>query len=500
MPAAFTRRGRALRSAAVVLLTAPAALALAPAVGTAHAAVTGQHVKDVTSSGFVVTVNSLGAGWHYTLWTSTNRSDMLGSPQGDHVSSRRPVLSISGLPYTSNPYWFRVIASDSSGHRQHSAIASVGLRPAVPSNVTLSNAAGTGTYLTWDSGSETGFSIERATDTGFTQGAHTYTMRGTGHQFTPSGLSRGRSYYFRVRAVNDGTLSGWSSVVQGVAQSSSATVKVLSYNILRLENDGKAEGSGHIAPWSQRRPKAVALIKQSHAAVIAIQEGAGLVTPNKRQVDDLRNALGSPWQVAYTEIPPSQPHTTRLGSYVMYRSDTYRAVGQGWHWDLGDSRTAAYQVLQQRATGAEFLFVSAHLIPNSGAKYDRERESETSSLVSQAESYAAKNGDLPIIYAGDFNSHAGRDHPLDGPGVAMRQAGVADSFLVSQQMVDAQYNSANHYWREPPRAGLSVDHVFASPGVGLQTFEIVLALRDRRFVGTIPSDHNPVLTVAAVPY
>ena len=82
-----------------------------------------------------------------------------------------------------------------------------------------------------------------------------------------------------------------------------------------------------------------------------------------RQVDDLLKALGGAYGLARTEIPPNESHYFRVGNYVLYKRSAYTPVGSGGHWDLGKipdgrSRYAAYQVLQQRSTGARLLFVT----------------------------------------------------------------------------------------------------------------------------------------------
>lgn len=188
--------------------------------------------------------------------------------------------------------------------------------------------------------------------------------------------------------------------------------------------------------------------------VIGIQEGASWTGPVRgpRQVDDLLKALGGAYGLARTETPPSEPFYFRVGNYVLYKRSAYAPVGTGGHWDLGripggGSRYAACQVLQQRSTGARLLFVTPHLYTPGGLAGDRLRQQETETMIANAKSYAASKGGLPIVYAGDFNSHD--LHELDGPAVAMNKAKAADSFWVSPKLANQQYNSANQYYRTP---------------------------------------------------
>jgi endonuclease/exonuclease/phosphatase family metal-dependent hydrolase len=104
---------------------------------------------------------------------------------------------------------------------------------------------------------------------------------------------------------------------------------------------------------------------------------------------------------------------------------------------------------------------------------------------------------LPVVYAGDVNSHEG--HPLDGPAVAMGATGTADAQLVAPHRTNVQYNSANQYRRTPPKSGLALDRIYASPGVAVGAWRQVLELSGGRLVGVIPSDHNAVVADLVVP-
>ena len=59
-------------------------------------------------------------------------------------------------------------------------------------------------------------------------------------------------------------------------------------------------------------------------------------------------------------------------------------------------------------------------------------------------------GNVPIIYAGDFNSTPlSKVQTVDGPGVAMRAAHINDSAAVSPYLVNPQYDSMNEYRSTP---------------------------------------------------
>jgi endonuclease/exonuclease/phosphatase family metal-dependent hydrolase len=111
---------------------------------------------------------------------------------------------------------------------------------------------------------------------------------------------------------------------------------------------------------------------------------------------------------------------------------------------------------------------------------------------------AARRG-VPVVYVGDFNSDQYR-HSVNAPVDVMRRAHVADAFSVAQSRKFGRFNTANNYKRRPPHNRAHIDYVFAPQGVAVHSWRIELRLRHGKFVGTIPSDHNPVVCTLGVPY
>ena len=147
----------------------------------------------------------------------------------------------------------------------------------------------------------------------------------------------------------------------------------------------------------------------------------------------MKKALGFTYRLADTEIAyPQHPLLPHRRLHPL-QADLYKAVGAGGHWQLNDSNPhfAAYQVLQNKATGAKFLFVAPHLTVNTGRRFDKMRKAETQTMINDANAYVASSP-LPIVYAGDFNSDVTKHHAFDGPGIAMRAANVDDAFDVAQ--------------------------------------------------------------------
>jgi endonuclease/exonuclease/phosphatase family metal-dependent hydrolase len=106
-----------------------------------------------------------------------------------------------------------------------------------------------------------------------------------------------------------------------------------------------------------------------------------------------------------------------------------------------------------------------------------------------------------VVVAGDFNS------PTDGPitvkntpAAVLQTAGWQCAANLALTRTNAKYNSVNQYYRTPPRHSLHVDDIVTTPGVQVRSWAEVLSLHDKKFVGPIPSDHNPVVADLAIPY
>jgi endonuclease/exonuclease/phosphatase family metal-dependent hydrolase len=493
-------------STVLAALIAASAL-VAPPEARAAVVISGVKVTAATSTSFTVTLDSLGSGWTYRVYASTNRPDIYvdNLPTAPHISSlaRTPRIGLSGLRYTTKPVWYRVQARKGT-YRRTSEIFSVGLKPATPTALTVTGVKGA-VSLSWGGGAASGAEVQQATNSAFAAGLRTYRIQGAGRQLTPVRLVSGTRYWFRVRSVNVSTRSGFTAAVSAIPSGRAQEVRVMTYNILTLTSDGTRAAGGVISPWSQRRTAAASYINQVNPDLIGIQEGASWTgaVRGPRQVDDLVQVLGGTYGLAMTETPPSQPGYFRVGNYVLYKKAAWSPVGNGGRWDIGTlpeggSRYGTYQVLRHRSSGASMLFVTTHLYTPGGLAGDRLRQQQTESLIAQSRAYAAAQGGLPIVYAGDFNSH--ELHALDGPAVAMGRAKVADGFEVSQTFANRQYNSANQYYRTPPAYSDNVDHIFAGPGIGMRAWSQVLQLSAGTFRGVIPSDHNPVLADLTVPH
>ena len=520
---------RAHRRIAVTAVAVGASLATvvaagsvaAPAGATASGAAvwpnapTGLHVVSASATVLTVRVKPAAHASKYRLYASTVKSDVyyqeLTHPktQSSHLvtaTTAKPEMTVK-VHYTTAPYYYRV-ATINGGHvRFSSAYPSVYLRPAAPS-LGSSHDDGNGPYLRWTSRPASGFKVEQSSTPDFSSGNVTYTTHGAGRTLTPYGLSDGTTYYFRVAAVNNGRTSRWSSTVSAADTTHETPLRVATYNTLNATYDGTKDNGGTIAPFSKRLPGQVALLKQANADIIGIQEAnACIVKSTKhhctRQVDEQLSGINGgsgTWQM----FPAGNDNSTYFdGNYILYKPSVVTPVGAGGYWtNLGNqepAHDAAYQLFADRATGAQFLFVTVHIVSTKGAKYDRQRKLETEDMVQRARAYASSHGNVPILFTGDFNSWPGRYQFVDTPGNYMLSQGIPDSFEVARTRQNPQYETINQYYRKPPHGG-DADHVFATPGIGVKDWHQLLHLKGGKFVGVIPSDHNPVYADLELPY
>lgn len=386
------------------------------------------------------------------------------------------------------------------------APASASGRPATPGSLSVKG-SGAARWLTWnEKTSGTGFVVEQATNSAFTQGTKNYRLRGPGHAITPYSLRAGTPYWFRVRAVKSGLYSGWSSRVSFTASGGTSAIRVLSYNSMSASLDGQQHPGGVAAKWTYRRPGQLSLMKGSGADVIGIEEGMACLikytdgTNCYRQIDSIADGMAPAYSLASTLTTKPSRYS---GNYILYRS-TVQPVGNGGTWYIGDTsshnQTAVYQLFKVPSTGAQFLFVVTHLVTGSTSAGDKSREIETANMLKDANAFASNHGGTSIVYVGDFNSYVGEWGRSDLTGAKMRASRIPDGTEVAQSRPRANYDSINALYRTARKGHGSIDHIYATGGVGVRSWGELLDISSGKFVGTIPSDHNPVWAGLAVPF
>jgi hypothetical protein len=118
--------------------------------------------------------------------------------------------AVAGSPFTnSGSRSFTAPGTNSAGAADWVLVLETGAAPtspAAPSNLVATPVSTAQVNLSWtdNSGDETGFKIDRATDAGFTRNLVSVTVGANVTGFQASGLAAGTTYFFRVRSTNAG--------------------------------------------------------------------------------------------------------------------------------------------------------------------------------------------------------------------------------------------------------------------------------------------------------
>lgn len=454
-------------------------------------------VAGTSTSGFTAVAKVKGAK-KYRVYAATTKREVnvahYRKAPWHSRWSRSKAVTITGLPYRTEPYYYRY-AAKGPGRVKFSTIQAAYLAPATPTSLRATLGPGGGTTVVWSAGAAESFVVAAATDPGLANGRRTWTVHGGADAFTPYGLTAGGTYYVRVRAVNGTASSGWSAPLAITASATSGPLRLMTYNLLWDGAQGdKREGGETVAPWSDRKGPAAALVRSAAPDAVAVQEGSYQVG-SVSQAQSLATAVGRDYVVA--------PGTAvGADTYVLYRTSAYTAR-TGGSWSLGpDSKGklwyATYAVLVSTVTREPVVVVSSHLA-SGDASDDDNRAAQSRTLIAHADALAAQYG-APLVYGGDFNSHEGPKYPLDGPGVTFAGKHLVDAYDTAQSVIGGRYNSANQYRRTAPASYDHIDHLFAGTGVAVSRWQLVADLDSSgRFRGVIPSDHNPLVADFVLP-
>jgi endonuclease/exonuclease/phosphatase family metal-dependent hydrolase len=448
-------------------------------------------------------------------------------------------------------YYFRVAVLDASGARISpytgpTIPSAVTAAVPTPRNVTVTGLTSTSAKLTWaPSEGATLYRVAMATAPDFSNVVRSRTTS-TSQAFT--GLRSGTTYYFKVRVIkSDGTaVTGFSTTVTGrtgadtssssTAQVGSSDIRVGSFNVMTVTGDTT---SGNQLPWAQRRSTVVNQILGEKVDVIGVQEVDQSYSHPERLVDggtqflDLKNGLNSAGgtyaltnENSYNCVNPKtsyncvyQDRGASGGDRIYYNTDTLDLVSQGAYQYRAYSTkrySFAYAVLQVKATGNRFFFVSTHLDPP-----DRSvRMAQWQELIAKINDL---HGSLPVITVGDFNTQkfdSGTPHLCDMVP-AMKAAGYGDVLNQTcatnpvvnpraQRSINGWINSLNRYNRDlttysyynnHAKTGNNIDWIFASNNLPVKEWKMVVNYDPDtlKVLGTIPSDHNMVRATITLP-
>jgi len=331
-------------------------------------------------------------------------------------------------------------------------------------------------------------------------------------------LGRGKDYYFQVRGVNGKKHGSKSNVVARTTivrpgpSTNLMPLRILTYNVCSRVCDD----DGYL--WFVRQPAVLERIASSGADVVATQEADHLTTvpgyalavsfsakklwynPARFSVPaapPVPNPTPTPTPSTPTPTPtapPPAPIDPATGCRMS--SDVSRPTGQiflGRHG--GGCRYAVWAELVERATGRSTLMVDVHTVSGTSKTTTNGRRDEINTLISTIQQVNVKR--LPVIYAGDFNSHK-QSAIGDVVRPPFKAKKFYDAFDLARRVSGQHINSFNGFKSSPTIGtlwGTHLDKVWVDPWKvrvdGWYNHAQIGA--DGKLVEPIPSDHNPIV-------
>lgn len=298
----------------------------------------------------------------------------------------------------------------------------------------------------------------------------------------------------RLSASKFAVMGGKSVVSDAAAENTkcvppTAKISVMTYNL--CGQDRICLGNG-IEKWSTRKPLAGKLVRDSGADIIATQESHSRDTQFE------------------TELPGFDRAAYYSAKSLYYDTSKFTVEDSGTiTLNATERKYAVWAEFRDIDSHIRFIVADAHLQSVKGKQKDDMRFAQTNVLISQI----AKNNpdELPVIYAGDYNSNksnANQDrYPggYDAPLKVFTAAGIPDSIDVvpDTQRLNADWNSANQAKNPPLRYGDHVDHIYVDPTIIVNRWAMLLRITaDPDPLYTLPfaTDHNAIqvdLTIEA---
>ncbi|MCW2750303.1 MAG: hypothetical protein JWR83_1413, partial [Aeromicrobium sp.] len=162
--------------------------------------------------------------------------------------------------------------------------------------------------------------------------------------------------------------------------------------------------------------------------------------------------------------------------------------------DGGGARYAVWAELVDKTTNRHVLFVDVHTVTGDSEARAVDREGEIRTLFKAMATINPASA-LPVVFAGDFNSHKNR--PNDYLASIFHTKGYYDAYDLAMKLTRQHYNSYNDFSVIPKISytwGDHVDHVWVIPSktrvLGWRNAALIV---NGRMSGIIPSDHSPLV-------
>lgn len=320
--------------------------------------------------------------------------------------------------------------------------------------------------------------------------AKKYTSTSSVRQIT--GLSRGIDYFFQVRGVNGshvGTKSNrvGHTTIYRQGPNTGPVFRVMTYNVCSRVCSG----------WSTRQSAALGRITAYQPDIVAAQEANYLPAPSGfsqalywsgKRLFYLSSRFDPVIGPGDGALPPK---TSQGCSPTHSEKDRTGYILLGFH-DNG-CRYAVWTELIDKATRQHTIFATVHTVAGDTLTRSQERRTETLALLAAMQSINAAG--LPVVYAGDFNSHKNRAY--DYVADAFHGAGYYDAYDLARNLRRQHMNSFNDFQITPKisyKWGDHIDHVWVAPRkTRVDYWRNGALIVDEKMVTPIPSDHSPLV-------
>jgi Carbohydrate binding module (family 6)/Fibronectin type III domain len=162
------------------------------------------------------------------------------------VGSNVTSYSSTGLS-ASTTYYYRVRSTNAAGDSANTATVNATTHatttvPSAPSGLSATAASSSQINLSWtdNSNNETGFEIDRATNSSFSAGLTSFTVGANVTTYASTGLSASTTYYYRVRSTNAAGDSANTATASATTHASSAARTAT--NVIQFESVGSVSG------------------------------------------------------------------------------------------------------------------------------------------------------------------------------------------------------------------------------------------------------------------
>lgn len=382
----------------------------------------------------------------------------------------------------SNPGWtwfFRVLKPGGGWLSGVSALRQLNLKVGNINDLSVSSPQSRGLELQWTPPPNVqNYRVAVSTDPSMSNAAVYNISTGAG-RYAPPNLNVGTKYYFTVQPSNARSTGAVASA-SGAMNSRLSDIVAGTYNI----------AGGTSLPKDNTRLNLLAdQINEGGFDFVSLEEAPTEMTGS------LLARL--PDYTKTTQVLAAGYNNT--GGQILYKPRVLRPLSTKGILLLPDNKAASYQLFQKISDGAQFFAVEVHLTVGPKVSQANLRKAETQTLLNGIRAVNPSN--LPVIYAGDFNSHFGLyKSAYDAPYQVMNDNRIADSVDNATTVINHNFNSANQLSVKPPTGGYHVDHIFVQNGVTAVSWKVMTRMSGNQYATPFASDHNPVRLAAQIPF